>query len=73
MFKPRRKKEAQSEFWVVADRLPKASPTRFYELLNDTLTKMNLRNKCGRSALGLMRTRREADGRGLIRSSISRC
>jgi transposase len=41
MFKPRRKKEAQSEFWVVADRLPKASPSRFYELLNETLTKMN--------------------------------
>jgi transposase len=41
MFKPRRKKEAQSEFWVVADRLPKASPSRFYELLNETLSKMN--------------------------------
>lgn len=41
MFKPRRKKEAQSEFWVVADRLPKASPSRFYELLNETLAKMN--------------------------------
>ena len=41
MFKPRRKKADQSEFWVVADRLPKASPSRFYELLNDTLGKMN--------------------------------
>lgn len=40
MFKPRTKKASQSEFWVVADRLPKASPSRFYELLNDTLTKM---------------------------------
>lgn len=41
MFKPRRKKANQSEFWVVADRLPKATPSRFYELLNETLARMN--------------------------------
>ena len=40
MFKPRRKKPKQEEFWVVADRLPKASPSRFYELLNRTLEEM---------------------------------
>jgi transposase len=42
MFKPRRKAEAQQgEFWVAANRLPKASPSRFYELLNETLERMN--------------------------------
>ena len=41
MFKPRRKAEAQGEFWVAASRLPKASPSRFYELLNETLERMN--------------------------------
>jgi transposase len=41
MFKPRRKQASQSEFWVVADRLPKATPSRFYELLNETLARMN--------------------------------
>ena len=41
MFKPREKKQAQSEFWVAANRLPKASPSRFYELLNATLEGMN--------------------------------
>ncbi len=40
MFKPRKKTQAQKEFWVVADRLPKASPSRFYELLNGTLEEM---------------------------------
>jgi transposase len=40
MFKPRKKKPEQKEFWVVADRLPKASPSRFYELLNGTLEAM---------------------------------
>lgn len=40
MFKPREKKGQQKEFWVVADRLPKASPSRFYELLNGTLRSM---------------------------------
>src|SRR5436190_20082319 len=40
MFKPRRKRQEQKEFWVVADRLPKASPNRFYELLNGTLEGM---------------------------------
>lgn len=41
MFKPRKKEQEQKEFWVVADRLPKASPSRFYELLNGTLEGMN--------------------------------
>ena len=40
MFKPRKKTQEQKEFWVVADRLPKASPSRFYELLNGTLEEM---------------------------------
>ena len=41
MFKTRKKTQEQKEFWVVADRLPKASPSRFYELLNGTLEGMN--------------------------------
>jgi transposase len=41
MFKPRKKTQEQKEFWVVADRLPKASPSRFYELLNGTLERMH--------------------------------
>lgn len=40
MFKPRKKGPVQKEFWVVAERLPKASPSRFYELLNRTLEEM---------------------------------
>jgi transposase len=40
MFKPRRKTQVQKEFWVVAERLPKASPSRFYDLLNRTLEEM---------------------------------
>ena len=40
MFKPRKKRQVQKEFWVVAERLPKASPSRFYELLNRTLEEM---------------------------------
>jgi transposase len=41
MFKPRQKKQEQKEFWVVAERLPKASPSRFYERLNGTLEAMH--------------------------------
>ena len=41
MFKLRKKRERQKEFWVVAERLPKASPSRFYELLNRTLEEMD--------------------------------
>src|ERR1700761_1604333 len=41
MFKPRKKAPAQEEFWVVANRLPKASPSRFYQLLNGTLEEMD--------------------------------
>jgi len=40
MFKPRKKTQEQKEFWVVADRLAKATPSRFYELLNGTLERM---------------------------------
>ena len=40
MFKTRTRKQEPKEFWVVADRLPKASPSRFYELLNGTLEAM---------------------------------
>jgi transposase len=40
MFKPRTKEQKQKEFWVVADKLPKASPSRFYELLDGTLEAM---------------------------------
>lgn len=40
MFKPRRKESVQKEFWVMADRLPKSSPSRFYELVNGTLEEM---------------------------------
>ncbi len=41
MFKPRKKSQKQKEFWVVADRLPKTSPSRFYELLDGTLEDMH--------------------------------
>ena len=40
MFKTRSEKEGQSEFWVPTARLPKATPSRFYELLNETLRRM---------------------------------
>jgi len=40
MFKARKKRPEQKEFWVMAERLPKASPSRFYELLNGTLEAM---------------------------------
>jgi transposase len=40
MFKARKKTQEQKEFWVMAERLPKASPSRFYELLNGTLEAM---------------------------------
>src|ERR1700674_1558463 len=40
MFERRIKQEEQSEFWVVASRLPKASPSRFYELVERTLQEM---------------------------------
>jgi len=40
MFKPRKKTQVQKEFCVVAEQLPKASPSRFYELLNRTLEEM---------------------------------
>gem|GEM_PF-4506272 len=37
MFERRRKQEKQSEFWVVASRLPSATPSRFYEFVELTL------------------------------------
>ena len=40
MFARRIKQEEQSEFWVVASRLPKASPSCFYELVERTLQEM---------------------------------
>jgi transposase len=40
MFKARKKTQEQKEFWVMADRLPQATPSRFYELLNKTLEEM---------------------------------
>ncbi len=33
MFEQRRKKEKQSEFWIATSQLPKATPSRFYELV----------------------------------------
>jgi transposase len=40
MFKARKKRSEQKEFWVMAERLPKASPSQFYKLLNTTLETM---------------------------------
>jgi transposase len=40
MFARRKKQEEQSEFWVAASRLPKATPSRFYELVERTLGEM---------------------------------
>src|SRR5258708_4291409 len=41
MFESRKKASVQKEFWVVADRLPKARPSRFYQLLDRTLEEMD--------------------------------
>jgi transposase len=40
VFERRIKQEEQSEFWVMANRLPKATPSRFYELVERTLSQM---------------------------------
>jgi transposase len=40
MFARREKEEKQSEFWMVASRLPKATPSRFYELVERSLQEM---------------------------------
>jgi transposase len=45
MFARRIKQEKQSEFWVVASRLPKATPSRFYELVEGTLREMEFAAK----------------------------
>ena len=46
MFERRiKQQQEQGEFWVVASRLPKASPSRFYELVNRTLEKMEFATK----------------------------
>ncbi len=40
MFSPRQKEPEQKEFWIARKELPKASPGRFYELLERTLQQM---------------------------------
>jgi transposase len=40
MFSPRQKEPEQKEFWIARQELPKASPGRFYELLERTLEQM---------------------------------
>ena len=45
MFARRKKQEKQSEFWVVASRLPRATPSRFYELVERTLQEMEFADK----------------------------
>jgi len=45
MFKRRKKQEKQSEFWVVASQLPRATPSRFYELVERTLQEMEFAKK----------------------------
>lgn len=45
VFERRRKEVEQGEFWVVASRLPKATPSRFYELVNRTLEEMDFAAK----------------------------
>ncbi len=37
VFEQRRKKEKQSEFWIATSQLPKATPSRFYELVDRKL------------------------------------
>jgi hypothetical protein len=41
MFARRLKQEKQSEFWVMSSCLPKATPSRFYELVERTLQEMD--------------------------------
>ena len=45
MFARRKKQEKQSEFWVVASRLPAATPSRFYELVERSLQEMEFAEK----------------------------
>jgi len=45
MFARRKKQEKQSEFWVVGSRLPRATPSRFYELVERTLQEMEFADK----------------------------
>jgi transposase len=45
VFERRVKQQKQGEFWVVASRLPKATPSRFYELVNRTLEEMEFTGK----------------------------
>jgi len=40
VFERRKKEQEQGEFWVRASELPKATPSRFYELVDRTLNKM---------------------------------
>ena len=45
MFARRKKQEKQSEFWVMASRLPQATPSRFYELVERSLQEMEFADK----------------------------
>jgi transposase len=45
MFARRKKQEKQSEFWVVASRLPAATPSRFYEVVERSLQEMEFAEK----------------------------
>jgi transposase len=45
MFARRIKQEEQREFWVVASRLAKATPSRFYELVERTLQEMKFADR----------------------------
>ena len=45
MFERRVKEQQQGEFWIAASRLPKATPSRFYELVERTLGKIGFATK----------------------------
>ena len=62
MFKPRKKAQVQKEFWVVADRLPKASPSRFYELRG--LENLNKRHQIAAACYNLSQLLRRLYGVG---------
>ena len=72
MFKPRKKPE-QKEFWVLAERLPKASPSRFYQLLDGTLEGMDFAEAVWEICRPAYARKSVGDARGLIRWSTSRC
>ena len=45
MFERRLKKEKQSELWIASSQLPKATPSRFYELVNETLEEIGFASR----------------------------